>query len=68
MVNVLKYISSKEASVKWGISDRRIRVLCSEGLDSLIDLAHTTMNYEPFIALVSELVIESEKLWLSVLD
>ncbi len=34
----------------------------------VIDLAHTTMNYGPFIKLVSELVIESEKLWLSVLD
>lgn len=34
----------------------------------VIDLAHTTMNYEPFIELVSKLVIESEKLWLSVLD
>jgi hypothetical protein len=34
----------------------------------VLDIAHTTMNYEPFIKLVSELVIESEKLWLSVLD
>lgn len=34
----------------------------------VIDLAHTTKNYEPFIKLVSELVVESEKLWLSVLD
>lgn len=34
----------------------------------VLDLAHTTMNYEPFIKLVSNLVIESEKLWLSVLD
>jgi len=34
----------------------------------VLDLAHTTMNYEPFIKLVSELVIESEKLWLSVLE
>ena len=33
-----------------------------------IDLAHTTMHYEPFTALVSDLVVESEKLWLSVLD
>jgi Fic family protein len=33
----------------------------------VLDLAHTTMNYEPFIKLVSDLVIESEKLWLSVL-
>lgn len=33
-----------------------------------LDLAHTTMNYEPFIALVSEGVIEAQKLWLSVLD
>ena len=34
----------------------------------VIDRAHTTMNYRPFIELVSELVVESEKLWLSVLD
>lgn len=34
----------------------------------VLDLAHTTMNYEPFIELVSELVIESEKLWVSVLE
>ena len=33
----------------------------------VIDLAHTTMNYGPFIKLISELVIESENLWLSVL-
>ncbi|MGD9569925.1 MAG: hypothetical protein AB7V48_16710 [Sedimentibacter sp.] len=26
----MKYISTKEASKKWGISDRRIRVLCRE--------------------------------------
>lgn len=34
----------------------------------VLDLAHTTMNYEPFIKLVADLVIESEKLWLSVLE
>ncbi|WP_242945364.1 Fic family protein [Alkalibacter saccharofermentans] len=34
----------------------------------VLDMAHTTMNYEPFIKLVSELVIESEILWLSLLD
>lgn len=34
----------------------------------VLDKAHTTMNYEPFIKLVSELVIESEKLCLSVLE
>lgn len=34
----------------------------------VIDLAHTSMNYGPFIELVSDLVIESEKLWLSVLE
>ena len=34
----------------------------------VLDIAHTTMNYEPFIKLVTELVIESEKLWLAVLD
>lgn len=34
----------------------------------VLDIAHTTMNYGPFIELVSELVIESEELWLSVLE
>lgn len=34
----------------------------------VLDLAHSTMNYKPFIELVSKLVIESENLWLSVLD
>lgn len=34
----------------------------------VLDIAHTTMNYEPFIKLVSELVMESERLWLSLLD
>lgn len=34
----------------------------------VLDIAHTTMNYEPFIKLVSELVVEPEKLWLSLLD
>ena len=30
-VDIMNYISVKAASEKWGISDRRIRVLCSEG-------------------------------------
>ncbi|HKL10663.1 MAG TPA: Fic family protein [Clostridia bacterium] len=34
----------------------------------VLDLAHTSMNYEPFIELVSKLVVESEELWLSALD
>ena len=34
----------------------------------VLDIAHTTMNYKPFIKLVSELVVESEKLWISLLD
>ena len=35
----MKYIDVKEASVKWGISDRRIRILCSEGrIDGAIKL------------------------------
>ena len=33
-----------------------------------LDLAHTTMNYGPFLKLVSDLVVESEKLWISVLE
>lgn len=32
-----------------------------------LDIAHTAMNYEPFIKLVSKLVIASETLWLSLL-
>jgi Fic family protein len=31
-------------------------------------LAHTTLNYGPFIKMVADLVVESEKLWLSVLE
>ncbi len=27
----MKYITSKETGLKWGLSDRRIRVLCTEG-------------------------------------
>ncbi|SDZ15172.1 Fic family protein [Tindallia californiensis] len=34
----------------------------------VLDLAHTTMSYGPFIELVSERVAESGKLWLSVLE
>lgn len=34
----------------------------------VLDLAHTTSNYGPFISLVADLVIESEELWLSVLS
>ncbi|MEA3423182.1 MAG: Fic family protein [Bacillota bacterium] len=33
----------------------------------VLDLAHTTMDYGPFISLVSEFVIESEELWLTIL-
>ncbi|MGB9343753.1 Fic family protein [Trichococcus sp.] len=34
----------------------------------VLDHAHMTMDYGPFIKLVAELVIESEKLWLMVLE
>ena len=34
----------------------------------VLDIAHITMNYGPFVQLVADLVIESEKLWLSVLE
>ena len=27
----MMYITVKEAAEKWGISDRRVRILCSEG-------------------------------------
>lgn len=34
----------------------------------VLDLAHTTMNYGPFIKFVADLVVESEELWLAVLE
>ncbi len=34
----------------------------------VLDLAHTRLDYGPFISLVSEFVIESEELWLTILD
>ena len=35
----MKYIDIREASLRWGISDRRIRLLCSEGrIDGAIKL------------------------------
>lgn len=27
----MEYISAKEAAVKWGISERRVQVLCEQG-------------------------------------
>ena len=33
-----------------------------------IDGAHTTQNYEPFIRLVAERVLDSQRLWLSILE
>jgi len=33
----------------------------------VLDLAHTTMDYHPFLEFVAKLVIESEQLWLSLL-
>lgn len=33
-----------------------------------LNIAHTTMNYEHFVKLVVELVVESERLWLSLLE
>jgi Fic family protein len=34
----------------------------------VLDYAHTTMDYGPFVAFVSAFVCDSEKLWLSLLD
>ncbi|MCE5223021.1 hypothetical protein LLG10_02370 [bacterium] len=34
----------------------------------VLDLAHTTMNYRSFLKIVSDRLIESETLWLSMLD
>ena len=30
-VIIIEYITSKDASVKWGVSERRIQKLCEEG-------------------------------------
>lgn len=38
------------------------------GYYDVLDFAHTTMNYGPFIELVSQLELESEKMWLSLLE
>ena len=27
----MEYMSAKEASIKWGISKRRVQILCAEG-------------------------------------
>ena len=35
---------------------------------SALDLAHTTMDYAPFVQLVVQRVLESEALWLSVIE
>ena len=34
----------------------------------VLDFAHTTMDYQPFLEFVAGLVIESEQLWLSLLE
>lgn len=34
----------------------------------VLDYAHTTLDYQPFLKFVADLVVESEKLWLSVLE
>lgn len=34
----------------------------------VLDFAHTTMDYYPFLEFIAELVIESEQLWLSLLE
>lgn len=34
----------------------------------VLDYAHTTMDYHPFLEFVAEAVIESEQLWLSLLE
>lgn len=34
----------------------------------VLDYAHTTMDYKPFLEFVAEMVMESEQLWLSLLE
>jgi len=54
--------------MKHGFTPIIIKTIQRAAYYDVLDLAHTTMNYGPFIKLVADLVIESEKLWLSVLE
>ncbi|WP_319758581.1 Fic family protein [uncultured Sphaerochaeta sp.] len=54
--------------IRWGYPPVIIRKEQRATYYAALDTAHTTMQYGPFLELVATALLESEKLWLSVLD
>ena len=54
--------------IRWGYPPVIIRKDQRATYYAALDTAHTTMQYGPFLELVATALLESEKLWLSVLD
>ncbi|MDD4301653.1 MAG: Fic family protein [Sphaerochaeta sp.] len=54
--------------IRWGYPPVIIRKEQRATYYAALDTAHTAMQYRPFLELVATALLESEKLWLSVLD
>ena len=54
--------------IRWGYPPVIIRKEQRATYYAALDIAHTTMQYGPLLELVATALLESEKLWLSVLD
>ena len=54
--------------MKYGYSPIIIKKDSRAKYYEVLDHAHTTMDYHPFLKFVADLVEESEQLWLSVLE
>lgn len=54
--------------IRWGYPPVIIRKEQRATYYAALDTAHTAMQYGPFLELVATALLESEKLWLSVLD
>lgn len=54
--------------IRWGYPPVIIRKEQRATYYAALDIAHTTMQYGSFLELVATALLESEKLWLSVLD
>lgn len=54
--------------IRWGYPPVIIRKEQRATYYAALDTAHTAMQYGPFLELVASSLLESEKLWLSVLD
>ncbi|MCM1270488.1 MAG: helix-turn-helix domain-containing protein [Ruminococcus flavefaciens] len=54
---MVEYISTKEAAIKWGISERRVQKLCEDGrIDDIIRFGHVWM-----IPRVAQKLIDNRK-------